>query len=294
MQRNRKLAFAVVLLSCVAITGVGAGATPATAAPDKTPPTLQVMDFPLVTKGQQLPWLTLYAEGGEGRFVLRWSASDDGSGLCRVMVFQGDFQTDPVLTEMPDPATAEYSGLGDHFAFTNRPRTSGSISGIDVMGFHVVAEDCAGNWSYQWVYALPALLDQDATQVFEDQTYNRAQVTRTGSWDTSHYSGWVNGTTWKTSDAGASATYDFNELPFRHMQLGVVMATGPDRGSAQILVNGKVQTTVDTYSAQKGFRQVMTSVRLPGRTPTVSIVNAGSPGHARIDIDAFVMQSFAG
>ena len=69
------------------------------------------------------------------------------------------------------------------------------------------------------------------------------------------------------------------------------MATGPDRGSAEILVDGEVVTTVDTNSAIRRHRVIMASVATPDDSAqhTITVRNLATPGTARIDFDAFLV-----
>lgn len=65
--------------------------------------------------------------------------------------------------------------------------------------------------------------------------------------------------------------------------------TGPDRGKAQIFVNGTKVATVDLYSATARPQRIVwagnwsTTAR---RTITIRVV--GTSGRPRIDLDAFV------
>jgi hypothetical protein len=100
----------------------------------------------------------------------------------------------------------------------------------------------------------------------------------------------VSGTFWggyakKSMTAGASAA-----ITFSGRAAAWVSRTGPDRGRAQVLVNGVVVATVDLYSPVVGPRTVvwagnwtMTASR------TVTVRNLATAGRPRIDLDAFVI-----
>jgi hypothetical protein len=68
------------------------------------------------------------------------------------------------------------------------------------------------------------------------------------------------------------------------------METAPDRGKAQILVDGDVVATVDTYAPSPEHRVLVWVGSIDTtRESTVSIVNLATPGRPRIDVDAFVV-----
>jgi hypothetical protein len=88
-----------------------------------------------------------------------------------------------------------------------------------------------------------------------------------------------------TRTAGASATYTFVGMSFAW-----VSATSPVRGSAAVYVDGTLAGMVNTYSTSTTVRQMVftRSWSKIGRH-TVKIVADGTPGHPRVDIDAFVV-----
>jgi hypothetical protein len=125
-----------------------------------------------------------------------------------------------------------------------------------------------------------------------------AAVTYSGRWGTSKCACWSDGTTHKTIRKGAAVTYRIvspvvsnagHRIDNAPYALGLVMAKGPDRGAAKVLIDGTKVGTVNTYSTTKlngtvVWRQTMT----PG-SHTLRIVNRATAGHPRIDIDAFVL-----
>jgi hypothetical protein len=68
------------------------------------------------------------------------------------------------------------------------------------------------------------------------------------------------------------------------------MAKGPDRGQADIYLNGELVRTVNTYSASGSNRVIMANIPTdPNLQNTITVVNRATSGHARIDVDAFLL-----
>jgi hypothetical protein len=68
------------------------------------------------------------------------------------------------------------------------------------------------------------------------------------------------------------------------------METAPDRGKAQILVDGDLQAVVDTGAPAARHRVVVWVGSIPtDGDHTLSIVNLGTQGRPRIDVDALVL-----
>jgi hypothetical protein len=123
-------------------------------------------------------------------------------------------------------------------------------------------------------------------------------VTYSGTWGVSSCACWSEGTTHKTTAAGAamevvvpSPFYNdgFNEITGTAYGLGLVMAKGPDRGKATVYVDGTQVAVVDTYSATAVNRTVVWRQAVTGASHTVRVVNQATAGRQRIDVDAVVM-----
>jgi beta-N-acetylhexosaminidase len=84
--------------------------------------------------------------------------------------------------------------------------------------------------------------------------------------------------------AGARATFRFTG-----QAVSWVAYRGPTRGSAKVYVDGVYRATVNLYSSTYLARQVMyaTSWTANG-SHSITIVNLGTAGHSRVDVDAFV------
>lgn len=89
-----------------------------------------------------------------------------------------------------------------------------------------------------------------------------------------------------TSEPGASVSFTH---PFEDGDhIGLVMAKGPGRGSADIYVDDVKVATIDTYAPANDNRRIVFDHRMPAGTHTLEVVNLATDGHARIDVDAFL------
>lgn len=84
--------------------------------------------------------------------------------------------------------------------------------------------------------------------------------------------------------AGASATFTFTGRA-----VSWVSAVGTSRGQAKVYIDGTYAHTVNLYSTTFHARRVVYVASWPTNgTHTIRIVNVGTAGHSRVDIDAFV------
>ena len=88
-------------------------------------------------------------------------------------------------------------------------------------------------------------------------------------------------------NAAVGFTYSFQ----RGDHVGVVMPTSANRGKANIVIDGTITATVNTYSPSTKNRVVVWQKWMPEGIHTVKVVNLATPGHPRIDIDAFLLNS---
>src|SRR6476659_2784295 len=74
--------------------------------------------------------------------------------------------------------------------------------------------------------------------------------------------------------------------------LGWITTVGPTHGSARVYVDGHLAQTVSTYASSIGYRRIafdrawFTGPADP--THTITVVNAGTAGHSRVDVDGFI------
>ena len=148
------------------------------------------------------------------------------------------------------------------------------------MGWDVVARDCAGNTTTAFTSARPVVTQEDGW------TYGYAGVTLTysGAWATSTCACWSADRTRKTSQAGAAVEISRDWV--EGQPIGLVMEKAPNRGKVRIYVDGVLAKTVDTRSATAVHRSVVWAARMHAGVHVVRLVNAGTAGRPRIDLDA--------
>jgi len=82
---------------------------------------------------------------------------------------------------------------------------------------------------------------------------------------------------------GASA-----KLATRARSLSFVTTIGPNRGAARIYIDGKLAATVDLNDPDRTYRYVAYAKTWSNvGTHTIRVVAVGTPGHPRVDVDAF-------
>jgi hypothetical protein len=192
-----------------------------------------------------------------------WNGSDPESGICGYDVSD---QAGRVLVSDGSRSYLLGSGTNKSYRFQ----------------YNIAAHDCAGNMSEGSWYRLIDVVDDSG----QGPTSWAADVTFNGTWAVSTCQCWSGGTTHKTYEPGASAEL----TSFYAGNVGVVMAKGPDRGQADIYLNGELVRTVNTYSASGSNRVIMANIPTdPNLQNTITVVNRATSGHARIDVDAFLL-----
>jgi Divergent InlB B-repeat domain len=110
-------------------------------------------------------------------------------------------------------------------------------------------------------------------------------ATFNGTWKNSTCACYSGGAGKHTGAAGASASFTFtgNVIKF-------VSERGSTRGSFKVYIDGVLKATVSDYSATTQDAVIVwhTSFAAVGKH-TLKIVNVGTSGHPRIDVDAFVV-----
>jgi hypothetical protein len=272
----------IVLLGTIGIALL-AQASPTSAATDVMPPSLKVPPYAKFLVGQQLSTNEL----GQVEEQIRWKAEDEpgGTGLQRVRVYER-FTEDNAYR-----ARLVYEGLGDRITATGVSNAIETCTSYLQRSYEVRARDWAGNVSTANTATVPRIVDEDG--IYLDWYFGGTRqfsVWRNGTWDVSNSNGWIGGTTAKTSEAGAFVTYRRVYAEGQHV--GVVMPKGPDRGKADVYVDGVQQAVVDTYSPLVTRRIAMFQTRMSAGLHTIKIVNQATGGHPRIDIDAIVYNTY--
>jgi hypothetical protein len=84
--------------------------------------------------------------------------------------------------------------------------------------------------------------------------------------------------------AGARASFTFTGHA-----VSWVAGLGPHRGSADVYVDGKFARRVKLYAATSQARSIVFARQWAGNAShTIEIVNLGTEGHPRVDVDAFI------
>lgn len=192
--------------------------------------------------------------------VVRWSGHGASTFEAQVSRDGGAFT--PVYLPRPGTTRAEYA------------MHSGSS-----YRFRVRASDAAGNTSPWGVStARPSLLQESAERVRYDGRWGHPVVTASGDRLRS------------TASRGATAT-----VRTRASEVEVVAPTGPNRGRAAVLVDGRRVRIVDLYSARHEARQTVATVTglTPQRASVVQlrVLDRKRPASrgTRVALDAFIV-----
>ena len=106
-----------------------------------------------------------------------------------------------------------------------------------------------------------------------------------GPWSKRKSASFDGGAARSTTATGAQARFTFTGSSFAW-----VGAKGPSRGTARVYVDGTDAGTVDTYDPAIATRVLLWSRTWPGSDPhTIEIQALGTTGHARVDLDSFVV-----
>ena len=113
---------------------------------------------------------------------------------------------------------------------------------------------------------------------------SNASVTYANTWATTAFSSDYGGTLKYTTVTGASASYTFTGS-----SIGWVAYKAPNRGSASIYIDGVLKASVSMYSPTYSSKPIAyTFSWSTNGVHTIEVVDDGTVGHSRIDVDAFV------
>jgi len=106
-----------------------------------------------------------------------------------------------------------------------------------------------------------------------------------GKWSASACACTDGGTQTFSSTAGAFGSFHVHATAGEHA--GLMMAEGPNRGRADIYLDGALEATIDTYHSTNVNRvYVWDSGSLTKGPHTIKVVNLATPGRPRIDVNA--------
>ena len=189
----------------------------------------------------------------------RWSASD-ASGIAKYQLqrqVNGGTWSSVTLSSATAKSIAQSLTIG----YTYR--------------YRVRATDGAGNRS-AWSYG-PAFAPRRAQQTAASVTYG-------GTWTTVSASYVSGGSLGYATQAGAWASYTFTGY-----SVAWVAFRGPNRGSANVYLDGVFAKTISLYASTYSAKPIAYAASWGSNgTHTIKIVVVGTAGHPRIDLDAFV------
>lgn len=225
-----------------------------TVTPDTVPPVVAAPGIGFVTDSTVEPTLIPATVG--------WPAASDGGNGVAAYAFRRSTDGSPWV-DVP-------------LADTSSRSLPESLVPGQVLRYAVSATDTAGNAS-AWVESAP-MLPLVAQEGAGAMTY-------TGTWNAARSSLYLGGGIRSSDTKGAKARLTVNASA-----VAWVAPRGPTRGSAGVYVDGKLAATVDLYRPKLETRRVVFWQSWPsaGRH-TVEVRVLGTAGHARVDIDGFVV-----
>lgn len=226
---------------------------------------------------QDQPWdLGVYAPE-----TFHWSATDAG-GPVTYDLFAENAATGGDYVFERSSATS-YSSP---FAGTTWDQSCGG-GNWSVTRWVITAHDAAGNSTERSVTGGRVRLTQEDGKANTTSTYAVSpSVTYAGNWGTARCGCWSAGSVRKTTSPGASVTMAVPVAVGNVVHLGLVMSKAPNRGRFKVYVDGTLNATVDTYAPTSQNRIIVWERPLGNGTHKVKVVNEGTPGRARIDLDA--------
>ena len=199
---------------------------------------------------------------GTVKVRVRWAATDATSGLARYELAQSvDFGP---WTSVSTSLTGTYHDLWLPAGHRYR--------------FQVRAWDKAGN---RGAFAASGSMTLGVTNE------SGPGVTYGGSWSTVSSTAYLNGGARASSAAGATA-----RITSTGRQIAWVSRMGPNRGKADVLVDGVRVATIDLYAPTYGAaRVVWVGAWTTSASRVVTIKVLGTSGRPRVDVDAFLKLS---
>ena len=193
---------------------------------------------------------------------VRWTGSDSGAGIARYRLEQG---TDGHAWTL---ASADVTK-----SFMDRPVTSGHT-----YRFRVTAIDGAGNAS-----------PRSTGPTISIQRYGESdsRVSYSGTWRLMYGGDYWGVAVRSSSQAGAKAS-----IMFTGRAIAWVGSKGPDRGKADVFVDGQKVATIDLWASSTQDRRVLwTKSWSSSDSRRVTIKVLGTTGRPRVDVDGFVTSS---
>jgi subtilase family serine protease len=146
---------------------------------------------------------------------------------------------------------------------------------------------CAGMASNTCTVTMSANEAVSASFTASAKVYQYTAATYKGTWTVSKCLCYVGGADKYSKASGASASFTFtgNEIQF-------VSKEKTTQGSFKIYVDGVLKGTISTYSTTTQNAVIVWSASFASvGKHTIKIVNAGTSGHPRVDVNAFVVST---
>ena len=197
--------------------------------------------------------------------VTRWSARDKQSGVARyeVQVSRDGGRFEPITLD---------------------PETARSVAGPLLRGRRVQVRVRA--WNHQLMPSTWSVGPAFIPRVIQEDS---PDVTTKGAWVQRAAASASGGSTLWSVQPGARAT-----VRVTARTVAIVAPRGPRRGEATILLDGTAVATVDLGAAERQPRTVVFARSFPDvGQHTVTIEVVGTPGRARVDLDAVVIHAAA-
>lgn len=262
---------------------------------------------------QRIAWTRNWSAVGAHtvRFVVAGTPGRPVVDLDAVVALYSDWTAPTVTTpaaSIPSSGALSGTSIPVSVAWTATDNVGGSGIAVRQLGR---STDGGTTWTTPWsgqTSTLTTYAPTTGTVRFRDRAYDKAVnlsgwsaagpvlsprlaqtetgVTYTGSWSTSAGASYSGGSLRYASAAGASATYAFTGR-----SIAIVTTKAASRGSFRVYVDGSSSyTTVSAYAATTAYRQIVWSRTWSSAgSHTVRVVVAGTPGHARVDLDAFAL-----
>ena len=211
---------------------------------------------------------------------LRWSGSDATSGLAGYDVWGTgpSFDGSEKLVAATTATTYNLTGY-------NYEGDCGGGAAFD-QAYWVVNKDNRGNIASSNLVSpnLHAWQETGADPIGDPGL----TVTRTGTWTAASCTCFNNGKTLYSTAAGASLSY---RVPVTNpgQTVAVVVDKNTNRGTVNISVDGGAATAVNTQASSPVHRVIVWQKGLGVGTHTVTLTNAGTAGHSRVDVDAVLL-----
>jgi hypothetical protein len=276
---KRFLTALVLLVSASPLAGLVA---PAAAAGDTTPPVLNLPAEATYVWGSEIGE-TNYSVDNEpletDDIAMRasWTATDP-SGIC------GSSWRAVYAGQEPGPWTPWTSALTMTQKATDYSDQEGGGS-FKILGYDVRVRDCLHNITRKFVSFNPAVFQEDGS------SYGYGGVTTSygAAWKLAKCLCWSAHATRYSTTRGAR----FNFTIDHGGPVGLVMEKAPNRGRIQVLVDGILRGSTDTFALTPQHRSVVWVGTLrSGRSHTVTVVNQATPGRPRVNVDALLADPF--